>query len=31
MLAHVRDDPGAIGYVSPSAPADGVKKLALKD
>lgn len=31
VLAYVRDTPGAIGYVSASAPAEGVKRLALRD
>jgi ABC-type phosphate transport system substrate-binding protein len=31
VLAYVRENPGAIGYVSASAPTEGVKRLALKD
>lgn len=31
VVAYVRETPGAIGYVSSSAPAEGVKRLALKD
>jgi ABC-type phosphate transport system substrate-binding protein len=30
VLQYVRTTPGAIGYVSPQAPVDGVKVLALK-
>jgi ABC-type phosphate transport system substrate-binding protein len=31
VLAYVRENPGAIGYVSASAPLDGVKRITLKD
>jgi ABC-type phosphate transport system substrate-binding protein len=31
VLAYVRENPGAIGYVSASAPRDGVKRVTLKD
>jgi ABC-type phosphate transport system substrate-binding protein len=31
VVAYVRETPGAIGYVSASAPAEGVKVLELKD
>ncbi len=31
VLAYVRENPGAIGYVSASAPLDGVKKIPLRD
>lgn len=31
VLAYVRDNPGAVGYVSASAPLDGVKRITLKD
>jgi ABC-type phosphate transport system substrate-binding protein len=31
VLAYVRENPGAIGYVSASSPAEGVKKIPLKD
>jgi ABC-type phosphate transport system substrate-binding protein len=31
VLAYVRDTPGAVGYVSAAASAEGVKKLAVKD
>ncbi len=31
VLAYVRETPGAIGYVSGSAPTEGVKRIGLKD
>ena len=31
VLAYVRENPGAVGYVSASAPLDGVKRITLKD
>lgn len=31
VLAYVRETPGAVGYVSPSSSAEGVKRLALRD
>lgn len=31
VLAYVRDNPGAVGYVSAAAPLDGVKRITLKD
>jgi ABC-type phosphate transport system substrate-binding protein len=30
VLAYVRETPGSIGYVSPDAPLEGVRKLALQ-
>ncbi len=31
VLAYVRENPGAVGYVSASAPLEGVKRITLKD
>lgn len=31
VVAYVRDTPGAIGYVAPSAPTEGLKQIAVKD
>lgn len=31
VLAYVRETPGALGYVSGSAPLEGVKRIALRD
>lgn len=31
VLAYVKETPGAVGYVSPGAPLEGVKRLNLKD
>jgi ABC-type phosphate transport system substrate-binding protein len=31
VLAYVRENPGAIGYVSASSPLDGVKRITLRD
>ncbi len=31
VLAYVRENPGAVGYVSASAPLEGVKRITLRD